>query len=553
MKIPIGIDRKTGDIVLIDTLSESERGLKCNCVCPECQTDLVAKMGEVTTHHFAHHKGSETKSCQETALHLLGKYVLSKLNSISLCPYKIGCNGQQDILGRDFYSEDTSIFESNQALIKSSELEKTIGDIRSDVFSKVSYEGSDLEINFEIKVWHGVDEIKYQKIKKLNVTTVEIDLAHLLSEKNVDFHSVRDEINKSHNQTIIFIESSFLKPYELKLEARLKSKVDVINSEIKYWLSSTEKKYVEEGILLPNFKYSLEDTSNKSIRKAIQHILPKEPNISQWLPVESFKHINEHEFEIVCVLGKTQKILPVLIDLHELSLSSKYNFNKPSYLIFNEECLVEPYEELSFQWGKNEIANNYQKEYNLIVNLEKDKQQVRDVETVRKNISMINDLISSNEIFRAKNYQSIREKANSYYKELVTKGLDADFLALLVEDELDSHKVYGCESKYWQLIAIRDIFWINNDTIDVKFLSSRLSELGVELVGPYKELLYKSKVMKKNSIEMPFITPYKILYAFLNHLTSRGILSRGYGGRFKKNLPFGESYKTMKLILNYSL
>jgi hypothetical protein len=39
-----------------------------------------------------------------------------------------------------------------------------------------------------------------------------------------------------------------------------------------------------------------------------------------------------------------------------------------------------------------------------------------------------------------------------------------------------------------------------------------------------------------------------MLHAFLNHLTTLGFLTRGYGGRFKKNLPFGESYKTMKLV-----
>ena len=37
MKIPVGIKKGTSEIVLIDNLSEDERGLKCNCVCPECQ------------------------------------------------------------------------------------------------------------------------------------------------------------------------------------------------------------------------------------------------------------------------------------------------------------------------------------------------------------------------------------------------------------------------------------------------------------------------------------------------------------------------------------
>lgn len=553
MKIPVGIDKDTGDIVLIDNLTEGKRGLKCNCLCPECQTDLVAKMGEVTTHHFAHHKGNETKSCQETALHLLGKYVLSKLSEISLCPYKIGCKGQRDILGRHYNSKNISLFDSKKALIKSSELEKTIGDIRSDVFSKVNYEGTDVEINFEIKVWHGIDEKKYQKIKKLNITTVEIDLAHLLFEKNVDFNLVKNEIYKAKNQTIIYIEDDFLKPYVAELKTKLQLKIDTINSEIFNWLSRVDKKYVKEGIQLPDFEYSLEDIPNRRIHKAIQNKLPKEPNISKWLPIKSFKHVKKHEFEFICSLGHQEKKLPVLIDLDELPLRSKYNFSQPSYLIFHEDYLGGVSGEIEFEWGKNEKAANYQNDYNQIINSEKRKKEIKDIEVARNNILLVNNLLSSGQIYHASNYQTIREKANLYYKELASKGVEADFLALLIEGELDPHKIYGCESKYWQLIAIRDIFWVNNDTIDVKFLSNRLSELGVDLVGPYKELLYKSKIMEKSNIEMPFTTPYKMLHAFLTHLKSRGILSRGYGGRFKKNLPFGESYKTMKLVINYNI
>lgn len=548
MKIPVGLDKYSGEIALIDDLPKEKRGLKCNCICPECKSDLIARMGEKTVRHFAHYKGNEKKSCQETALHLLGKYVLSKLNRISLCPYKLSCNGQWDILGRHYNSKEISLFESKKALINSSEIEKTIGDIRSDVFSKVNYGGANLEINFEIKVWHEIDEKKYQKIKKLNLTTVEIDLVHLLFEKNVDFNLVKNEIKKSQNQTIIYIENEFLEPYVSELETELQLKIDTINNKISDWSSNVNKKYVKEGLKLPDFRYNLENIPNKRIHKAVQNKLPTAPNIAKWLPIKSFKHVRKHEFEFVCLFGNQEKKLPVLIDLDRFSLSFKCNFNKPSYLIFDEDCLAKPCEELSFEWGKNEIASQYQNEYNQVVNIEKNKHEFMDIEIVRKNISIIDDLLLSGQVLRSNNYQAIRVKANLYYKELVSKGLEAEFLAPLIEEELDPHKIYGCESKYWQLCAIRDMCWVNNDTIDVKFLSSRLSKLGIDLVGPYKELLYRSKVMERNNIEMPFLTPYQMLYAFLNHLTTLGFLARGYGGRFKKNLPFGEFYKTMKLV-----
>lgn len=39
---------------LVDA-SSVKRGLACGCVCPQCQSPLVAKQGEVYIHHFAHH------------------------------------------------------------------------------------------------------------------------------------------------------------------------------------------------------------------------------------------------------------------------------------------------------------------------------------------------------------------------------------------------------------------------------------------------------------------------------------------------------------------
>ncbi len=41
-------------IITIYDLDESMRGLKCNCVCPNCKAPFEAKMGDVRQWHFAH-------------------------------------------------------------------------------------------------------------------------------------------------------------------------------------------------------------------------------------------------------------------------------------------------------------------------------------------------------------------------------------------------------------------------------------------------------------------------------------------------------------------
>ena len=57
-------------------ISQVKRGLACRCVCVECGARLVAKKGEKTRHHFAHH--TLNRNCDgETLLHKLGKRLLA--------------------------------------------------------------------------------------------------------------------------------------------------------------------------------------------------------------------------------------------------------------------------------------------------------------------------------------------------------------------------------------------------------------------------------------------------------------------------------------------
>jgi hypothetical protein len=68
LKNPFGL--RNGIIVLISDLSINQRGAKCGCVCPNCGGELIARMGEVVAHHFAHTKDA----CDETAAFMHGMF-----------------------------------------------------------------------------------------------------------------------------------------------------------------------------------------------------------------------------------------------------------------------------------------------------------------------------------------------------------------------------------------------------------------------------------------------------------------------------------------------
>ena len=72
MKIPFAV--RNGEIICISDLSLPERGLKCKCHCVACSAPLIARMGDLNEHHFAH----STKLCDEGQAYALGMYMLMK-------------------------------------------------------------------------------------------------------------------------------------------------------------------------------------------------------------------------------------------------------------------------------------------------------------------------------------------------------------------------------------------------------------------------------------------------------------------------------------------
>ncbi len=162
LKLPFGL--KDGKIV---DINEVERGLDCKCVCPSCKHPLVARKGEERIDHFAHYKQPECKYAIETALHMAAKEYLETYKEIRL-PEVIA------EIGRG-YDNKYRLYPSQVISFNKVRLEHKTNNIIPDVI----IEKNGRKMLIEIAVTHFIDKKKKEKIKKLGISTLEIDLSHL--------------------------------------------------------------------------------------------------------------------------------------------------------------------------------------------------------------------------------------------------------------------------------------------------------------------------------------------------------------------------------------
>jgi len=254
VKLPFGM--KNGELRHI---SEVDSGLACGCRCAACVSRLVARKGDKNTHHFAHYQDEECAHALETALHYAAKIVLQESLKITFpelvilelvdgeaCGHKRTKSGQATVC-------DMVIKKIDRV-----ELEKPLNRIIPDVIAYIDGQ----PVLIEIAVTHFVDEIKEQKIKDLNINTVEIDLSDI--DRNIHFDSIRDAVVESiSNKKWVFNSSEKFarEQLRLKLQSELKDELD------KIFLEEQEKKKAEEE------QRRLKTVKQAKIRHLLNHCL----------------------------------------------------------------------------------------------------------------------------------------------------------------------------------------------------------------------------------------------------------------------------------------
>lgn len=169
--LPFGL--KNGLLVDVNAVP---RGKACDCICPACNMPLLTRKGDSKRHHFAHDPDFRTEDCKfgyETALHLMAKQIIEESGHILLPGYSVTEFFLHRQRGR--ISETVDVLGDHTLLYNRVELEQTQQDTRPDIV--IYIDGEPLFV--EVAVTHFVDDEKRQKLVRMNVMAIEIDLSKL--------------------------------------------------------------------------------------------------------------------------------------------------------------------------------------------------------------------------------------------------------------------------------------------------------------------------------------------------------------------------------------
>ena len=160
-----GLSKEPGALVSVE---EVLRGLKCDCICPECKSLLIARQGDKKQWHFAHANNAECAGAPMTALHLLAQQIIQDEKQIMLPPYK----------GR-YYKPSKQLIQFEKVFLEQRiPIENRY--IQPDCIGRITDKGIPHDLLIEILVTHEVDEKKKNDIKALNLACIEIDLSDLI-------------------------------------------------------------------------------------------------------------------------------------------------------------------------------------------------------------------------------------------------------------------------------------------------------------------------------------------------------------------------------------
>lgn len=160
------------ELVHIDDVA---RGLACLCECAACGRTLVAKKGELVSHHFAHDADDvDCNPAPESLIHAYAKQQIAKMRTLFLPPFEVGAevhsnDGQVHKLywrHRPHYR-----LEVHQALV-----EADLGSIKPDVLFETSWSRVAVEVYFRHRV--PLEKIVLLRSEH-HLSTVEVDLSDI--------------------------------------------------------------------------------------------------------------------------------------------------------------------------------------------------------------------------------------------------------------------------------------------------------------------------------------------------------------------------------------
>ncbi|CAM3781104.1 competence protein CoiA family protein [Vreelandella rituensis] len=274
-KIPYGL--RDGRAIHISEVPVGKNGLRCECVCPACGHQLLAKMGPKVSHYFAHYIDSNCVTAAETGIHLRAKELLQDRKRFRLPEKEVTVRRHHE----DSHVSTASFLvkDGTPACFDRVDLEQPEDGFQPDV---TGYIGT-RKLFIEIRVTHAVDSEKRDRIKAAGASCVEVDLSKL--DRFATPSEIETHLDNTLNSTWIFHarEISLLNQLHVDLEADYQTMV-AENHKI----AENEKRSAQRKA---DFKTALGHLGRKLSERIARHaIIPSYPAYSDSRPLSLVSH-----------------------------------------------------------------------------------------------------------------------------------------------------------------------------------------------------------------------------------------------------------------------
>lgn len=191
-------------------------GLACNCTCPACNAQLIAKNNpnNKVRAHFQHYKSEECEHAVETSLHLLAKEIFSELDHYLLPSYY-----------KSFYQKDEKyrgwgpivdrieeVVKPQKFCIQKCLVEKQVGRFRPDLILV----SGNRQIHVEIYVTHEVEQEKIDFLKRNKIDAFEVYLKN--TDRSISKETLKELLLNDPDIQWINNELANQKIHEIELE-----------------------------------------------------------------------------------------------------------------------------------------------------------------------------------------------------------------------------------------------------------------------------------------------------------------------------------------------
>jgi hypothetical protein len=235
--VPFGLHIETNKLV---TISEVDKGKKCNCICPSCDIKLIARQGKKNEWHFAHDTDLTNSEIEEkckysfyVSVRLMIHQLVENLDNI-----EINLPEYSDSIAESSKTENFVITKLQKILLTNLNIRFSCLNTTVDIFGKVK------DYNFVIYITHPSRPLPFEfnpkNLENKKYGIIEISLNNLAIDK-------RNFIDSSYRKILIDFLLNDDKSKKWIFHPNYKVKKELAEKKLKETLYS--KKSITSGIV----------------------------------------------------------------------------------------------------------------------------------------------------------------------------------------------------------------------------------------------------------------------------------------------------------------